>query len=56
MTWVILGHTFLQTFQLTNFTARNVAPAFMLLRYHHNDRLDSNTSTIFFQWLTRTCI
>ena len=39
MTWVILGHTFLQTFQLTNFTARNVAPAFMLLRYRN--RLNS---------------
>ena len=43
MTWVILGHTFLQTFQLTNFTARNVAPAFMLLRYRN--RLNSRTST-----------
>ena len=43
MTWVVLGHTFLQTFQLTNATARNVAPAFMLLRYHN--RLHSWTST-----------
>merc|ERR1712012_1472085 len=31
MTWVILGHTFLQCLQLTSITARNVLPTFTLL-------------------------